>query len=195
MMTDLTLPWIQIGYEIFSQEGPQGLKVEVMARGVQKSKSSFYHHFADMEGFTEQLLTYHLKRSAIIAEQEQQCPRVIPDLLLLLLDVKEDLLFSRQLRIHRNVPAFKACFERASQEVGEAIGDIWAEALGLTDNSYLAMIVLNLSLENFYLQLTPETLTYEWLLTYIQGLQRMVREFKNNAKRLPHDEQLPSHPS
>lgn len=194
-MNELKRPWIEVGYEIFSQEGPQGLKVEVLARRVGKSKSSFYHHFADVEGFTEQLLTYHLNRSAIIAEQERQCPQVIPDLLLLLIEVKEDLLFSRQLRIHRNIPAFKACFETASQEVGEAIGGIWAEALGLTDNSYLALIVLNLSLENFYLQLTPETLTYEWLLEYIQGLQRMVHEFKNNAKRMPQDEQLSSHTS
>ena len=182
-MNNLKQAWIESGYEIFATEGPRGLKVEVLARRVNKSKSSFYHHFADLEIFIEFLLQYHLERAAIITQQEKDCKTVIPELLQLLVEVKEDLLFNRQLRIHRDNPAFRRCFEQSSQEVGEAILDIWAEALGLGENFYLAELVLKLSLENFYLQITPETLTYEWLEAYIRELQHMVRTFQNNERK------------
>jgi hypothetical protein len=52
--------------------------------------------------------------------------------------------------------------------------------LGLSQNSTLAQQVLNLSIENFYLQLTEETLTYEWLVQYMNDLKKMVQSFENN---------------
>lgn len=88
------------------------------------------------------------------------------------------MLFNRQLRINRNIPEFKHCFEKSSKEIGEAILVIWAEMLGLTENSKLAQMVLNLSIENFYLQITEDTLTYEWLLNYVKELQVMVKAFQ-----------------
>ena len=86
-------PWILAGYEIFAYKGPIALKVEVLARIVGKNKSSFYHHFADLEVFIEILLDYHLDRAAIIAKQESECKNVVPELLLLILEVKQDLFF------------------------------------------------------------------------------------------------------
>lgn len=183
MAKDNKLPWILVGYDIFAKEGSRGLKVEVIARKVGKSKSSFYHHFADTEIFTEALLNYHLERAIVIADMEKCCSNVVPDLLNVLIEVKEDLLFNRQLRINRQIPAFKNCFEKSSKAVGEAILGIWSEMLGLGDNSHLAQMVLNLSLENFYLQITEDTLTYEWLLNYVRDLKTMVHGFQMNEKK------------
>ena len=182
MFNDRTLPWILAGYRIFAKEGPAALKVEVIAREVGKSKSSFYHHFADLEVFREFLLAYHLQRSTIIAERERACQNLVPDLLEVLVDVKEDLLFNRQLRFNRENPRYRDCFEKSSQEVGEAILIIWAEALDLGDNSYLAGLVLNLVLENFYLQITEENLTYHWMENYVSEIKSMVQAFKNHEK-------------
>jgi len=174
MSSDNKLPWILAGYDLFANHGPDGLKVEVIARRVNKSKSSFYHYFADLEIFTDVLLTYHLERAGSIAQQEKQCQQVDPDLLNLLISVKQDLLFNRQLRVHRNNAAFKKCLGKTTRLVSEAIIGIWAAELGLANNSSLAQLVLNMSIENFYLQLTTETLTYPWLAQYIQGLKIMV---------------------
>lgn len=55
----IKLPWVEAGYQLFAEHGPKGLKVEVIARHVKKSKSSFYHHFSDLEVFTEELLFFH----------------------------------------------------------------------------------------------------------------------------------------
>ncbi len=181
---DSQQPWINCGYDLFAREGPEGLKVERLARLVSKSKSSFYHHFADLEVFTELLLQTHLERSERLVERERQCAQLVPDLLLVLVEAKTDLLFNRQLRVHRDRADFRQCFERSSRDVGEAMGTIWAEALSLEENSPLAQVVLNLVLENFYLQLTEENLHYDWLLTYVKGLQAMVSSLKHEGRRM-----------
>lgn len=183
MTTENAQAWILAGYELFAAEGPKGLRVEVMARGVGKSKSSFYHHFADLECFIEVLLAHHHDRAMLIAGRERLCNNVVPELLNVLLEVKQDLLFNRQLRIHRAGINYKDCFEKSSRHVAEAILPVWAKMLGLNDNSRLARMVLNLSIENFYLQITHETLNYDWLLTYVGELKRMVREFQLSGPR------------
>ena len=48
------MPLLEVGYTIFSNEGPQGLKIEALAREVGKSKSSFYHCFADLDIFIDE---------------------------------------------------------------------------------------------------------------------------------------------
>jgi Flp pilus assembly CpaE family ATPase len=80
--------WIEIGYKIFSTEGPQSLKLEVIAKKGGKIKSSFYYHFTDIEIFTEQLLKHHLAQVKIMAGKEKLCKNVIPDLLNVLVEYK-----------------------------------------------------------------------------------------------------------
>jgi AcrR family transcriptional regulator len=168
-------PWIQAGYALFARSGPEKLKVEVLARLVGKNKSSFYHHFADLECFLEELLAHHLSRVRYIADLERQCPRVVPDLLHLLLTVEEDLLFNRQVRAHRVEPAFRRCIEATNRAIDEALLPVWSEAFGLADRPQVARLLLQLVTDNFFLQLTDQPLTYEWLLSYIGQLRAMVR--------------------
>lgn len=175
---DLLLPWIKAGYSLFAKEGPQGLKVEVIARRVNKSKSSFYHHFADLEVFTEFLLDHHLKQSAEIAELEKSCKTIDPELIDVLIGVKEDLLFNRQLRFHRDNLSYKACFEKANEEVGEALLEVWANDLGLEGNLHLAKNMFELALENFYLQINEETLNKSWLSQYFQQIKSTISGIK-----------------
>jgi len=178
MLKDTRTPWILAGYELFAKEGPKGLKIEVMSRMVNKNKSSFYHHFADLEVFTEFMLKYHLEKAKIIAERGSNCKNVIPQLINLFLEFKEDLFFNRQLRINRNDIEFKDCFEKTSKLVGDAMAGIWGEAIGLADNSSLAKIILSLSMDNFFLQITEETFSREWFSTFMDDINELVREFK-----------------
>lgn len=174
--------WIKIGYKIFSEKGPDGIKVQTISKVMGKSKSSFYHFFSDKEIFIEALLNYHLERATLIIEKEKQCKNVNPELIEVLLEFKEDLLFSRQLRIHRDVKVYKDCFEKINQMSAEAILGIWSEMLDLKDNSASANMVFNLSLENFYLQITEETLTFKWLDNYTKELKAMVESIQSSHK-------------
>lgn len=181
MKNELTDAWIQAGYKTFALLGPSALKIEVLARDVNKSKSSFYHHFVDIEIFIEELLEHHLRQSAIIAELERECKSIDPELLEIILANKLDLLFSRQLRVHRNIKKYKDCLDKSNQIVGEAILPIWSQSLGLSGNSDLSAMVLRLSLENFYLQITEETLNLDWLKSYFSDLKEMVDGLKGHS--------------
>ena len=185
MTTDNTLPWIRAGYEIFSKEGPKGLKIEVIARKVGKSKSSFYHHFVDLEIFTDFLLKYHLERAEAIAILEAQCKNIDPEMIAVLVQVKTDLLFNRQLRVHRDNPNFRQVFEASNKMVSEAFLPVWAKDLGLEGHPLLASDYFKLALENFYLQITEETLNHEWLRGYFQELRQMAGRFKGSSTSSP----------
>lgn len=169
------IPWIKAGYEIFSLEGPKGLIVERLAREVQKSKSSFYHHFAEIELFIDQLLAYHLERAKVIRAAEKKCKQIIPDLIELVLCYKQDLLFNRQLRFNRNTPKFEQCYVAASENAVSSILKIWSDYLGLEEDARVTQLLLELSMENFYLHITEDNLNYEWMEAYLRGLKQRMK--------------------
>lgn len=53
--------WIKVGYQIVALEDFKELKIEKLAKKVGISKSSFYHHFADMDLFVWHLLGFHIQ--------------------------------------------------------------------------------------------------------------------------------------
>jgi AcrR family transcriptional regulator len=175
------VPWLRAGYDLFAHDGPAGLKVEVLARRVGKSKSSFYHHFADTEVFTEQLLAYHLQQARLVADRERRCRSIDPELIEVLLDVPSNLLFDRQLRIHRHVPAFSRCFRQTMQLTTEAFATVWAAEMGLANRPDTATELLVFAVENFYAQLTEKTLTYKGLSTYFSEVQSLIGGVKKAA--------------
>lgn len=170
--------WLQAGYKQFAIAGPTSIKIDVLAQQVGISKSSFYHHFADMELFIQLLLQYHLIQAAMIAEKERQCNRIAPDLVDVLLAHKQDLLFNRQLRINRQLAPYSECLEKANQIVGTAFIDLWVRELQLKPRITLLLRFFELALENFYLQITPEVLTKEWLSAYFKNLTRLVNDMQ-----------------
>lgn len=174
---DARLPWIEVGYHVFATEGPGGLKVEVIAREVGKSKSSFYHHFADMEVFTYLLLDYHQTQARRLAALEKACASIDPELIAVLVDNRIDLLFSRQLRVHREVEIYRSCFEQSNAEVAEAFMELWAKELGLEGRMALARDFFFHALENFYLRITPEDLNEQWLRAYFAESKQLVAQF------------------
>ena len=179
-MNKTQMPWIEKGYQVFAYEGPTGLKVERLARQINKNKSSFYHHFADLEVFTNFLLNHHLEQAYLIAEKEAQC-KTLEELIEVILEHKIDLLFNRQLKIHRENPEFEKVFTQTNMITTQAIIGLWAEILELKGETHLAGLVLKLSLENFYLQITDETLNRDWLNNYFIELRSLIRAFKKTG--------------
>lgn len=179
MKEDITKPWIKVGYQIFAYEGAAGLKIERLSKRIGKNKSSFYHLFTDVEIFTKHLLEYHLAQTEIIAEKEFNCSSK-KELIDILIEHKIDLLFNRQLRIHRENSNFEACFSKVNQITGKAIARIWSEIIDLKNNAYLAELIFKLSLENFFLQITDETINHDWLNNYFDELRTLIRAFKKN---------------
>ncbi len=62
-----------------------------------------------------------------------------------------------------------------------AIIRVWSDIIELKNNSYLAKLVLQLSLENFFLQIIDETLNREWLHNYFSDIKMLVRQLKKTG--------------
>lgn len=180
-MNSIKQPWIDLGYRIFAFEGPLALKVERLAKGVGKNKSSFYHHFADLEVFTTYLLEHHIEQAKILAKKESEC-EIIEDFIDVIIEHGNDLLFNRQLRIHRENEQFAACFAKVNELSVPEIVAAWAKILGLTENTQLTEMFLQLVLENFFIQLTGETLNRNWLEGYFNNIIQLVKQFKKTGR-------------
>lgn len=179
-MKDIEKKWLETGYRCFAHEGPNGLKVERLSKEVGKNKSSFYHLFADLEVFTERLLELHLGRAKTISKKESGAKNE-GELISIILEHKIDLLFHRQLRIHRENQEFKRYLDHISEFSVQGLLAIWKKIISLSENSALAQMVFHLSLENFYLQITEETLNESWLKAYFANIRQMVLLFKKST--------------
>ena len=154
--------WIDLGYGIFAREGYQALKIERLANKMGISKSSFYHHFADREIFIHALLERHIQQSYVLAEKERQAQGIFPDLIDALLAHKTDLLFNRQLRIHRDRPDFDRTLTKTNELVGDSFVLVWVKDLNLHLNRQQLNAIFQLALENFFLQINPQNLHRNW---------------------------------
>lgn len=171
--------WLDNGYYTFAFEGPKGLKVETLAKSVGKNKSSFYHFFADLEIFVSKLLKLHLERTKEMAKKESQAETKI-ELAQIILEHKVDLFFNRQLRVHRDNNAFKTCFLKTNEMSVPSLLPVWKKIMGLAENNYLAKMVLMLSIENFFLQITDETLNEAWIIAYFDKINETIRLIKSS---------------
>jgi len=176
MFTESELVWIETGYEIFSQQGPAQLRVEDMARRVGISKSSFYHHFADLKVFTERLMEWHLERGKVMSAKARQCKTFDPDFLHLLIEHRSDIFFNRMLRIHRDNMAFQLCYQNGHSMVEKEILPIWIAWLGLTDHPGVAQNVFTVTTDLFYQRLSAETYTYEWLTQFLTEVKLFLKD-------------------
>jgi AcrR family transcriptional regulator len=166
--------WIKKGYEIFAVSGHGGLKIEPLAKTVGKSKSSFYHHFGDIELFVDVLLNHHIKESCVIATKEREAKIIDPELINVLIEHKVDLLFNRQLRINQNIKSFSSTLAQSNKIVGEAFVNVWVKDLGLQLSQKQIESIFSLALENFFLQINADTLNYEWLSAYFKKLKKIA---------------------
>ena len=167
--------WINSGYLRFAEGGVAEVRIEAMARDTGISKSSFYHHFADLDVFFEALCTYHLEQAAIIAEKEAACTTIDPELIEVLTEHRTDLLFNRQLRVLRDDPVFGRCLRDADAAMGDGFIALWQRDLKLPVTHEQLRALFGLAIENFFLQLTPEHLNREWLRTYFKQLRLVVK--------------------
>lgn len=168
--------WIQAGYHAYAHQGEAGLKVEVLAKSIGISKSSFYHHFADQEVLVEALFEHHLKQVEVMALAERHACSIDPELIQILLHHREDLLFNRQLRIHQHLPQQAQLLQRTNALFGNEFVLLLARELGITTQLSKIEHIYGLALENFFLQINEQNLEEGWLRQYFIGLKSTTKQ-------------------
>lgn len=176
MKSNTEQPWLEAGYEIFSKEGITGLKVEILSRKVGISKSSFYHLFVDIDIFIEKLFDFHIEQAKVISELAKECKTLEPELINLLVSKKKEMLFNRQLCINRDNQLYQLYFEKAFKIVETSFFDKWVMVLGLNTQPNIARNILKIYSDNFFLRITEENLTYEWLIKMLDEIKLLVKD-------------------
>ncbi|MBN2892220.1 MAG: TetR/AcrR family transcriptional regulator [Bacteroidales bacterium] len=54
--------WINLGYELFAEQGDSGIVVEKMAKKLKVNKSSFYWYFKTKENFIKELIMFYINK-------------------------------------------------------------------------------------------------------------------------------------
>ncbi|MEM8523774.1 MAG: TetR/AcrR family transcriptional regulator [Bacteroidota bacterium] len=169
--------WIIAAYEVFARAGFKGLRIEQLAKKVKISKSSFYHHFADLEYFTELLFEYHFDRCRVLAEKEKKCQIIDPDLINVLLEHRTDLLFHRQLRVHRGNANVEKALRKSNALLGNYAAMLWAKTINLNLSQVQLEGLFELATDDFYMRLTEDNLNYEFLSSYFKNLSHITKRF------------------
>ncbi|MEM9822482.1 MAG: TetR/AcrR family transcriptional regulator [Bacteroidota bacterium] len=170
--------WIEKGYELVAKDGFNCLGVELMAKVVNKSKSSFYHYFGDLDGFKEELLKHHLTSSHYFAQRVAQCKNIHPETLEVLLEHQTDVFFHKQLRINRGDLGFEQYIEKVFEIYEMAIVDKWIAYFDLQKKTLFVRTFNRFITEHFCLLITQESYTYDWLANYVQQLAEMLQQMK-----------------
>lgn len=166
--------WLEKGYTLFAESGIQSLKIEPLAQLVGISKSSFYHYFADLEVFMEELLEYHLQQAKVMAEKEKKAQSMNPELVEILLEHRTNLLFHRQLRFQQDRADFAATIQKANAFIGDELLLLWMRDMNLPLTRRQLEGVFVLAMENFFLLAHPENLNKSWLSGYFSNLKKIA---------------------
>lgn len=169
--------WIRKGYEIYALNGFESLKIEQLANVVGISKSSFYHHFADLEYFLENLINHHYQKCLILSQKEKDCKSIFPELINILLEHKIDLLFHRQLRINRNEKVIESALLRSNQILGNYAVMLWAKEINLNLNANQLKGLFEIATDDFYMRINKDNLDYQYLSNYFQNLSQITKHF------------------
>lgn len=169
--------WIKTGYETFALDGKSGLKIEPLAKKVGISKSSFYHHFVDLDCFLENLFSHHFQMNSILAEKERSCKTIHSELINVLLEHKVDLLFNRQLRINRNDSRIKEALIKSDKLLGNYAVTLWAKEINLKLTERQLEGIFEIATDDFYMQINKDNLNHEYLSNYFLNLSRITKQF------------------
>jgi AcrR family transcriptional regulator len=170
--------WLQLGYEIFAEEGLEGLQVERLSRILQLNKSGFYHYFGDRDTFIQEICDYHKKRLDQYCLNIQKCKNFDPEYITLLFESKYTVMAHVQLmEIKTKDNFFHQIHEDGNKEIDSLVLPIWADFLELPDDQETAGKFWVLARDAFYTRFDPLRYSYEFI-------QNMAYESKSLIKKM-----------
>ena len=175
--------WLEQGYIDFAKEGPDNLSINRIGQEIGASRSSFYHHFAEIDLFVDALLARHWE----ICQQfntagKANCKNLIPDLYELLATYPTPLQFSRQLVHHRHIPRFNFVFVKSYEASAKAfVLDLFAEHMDLhLPQEDLNDLFLTLG-EAWYSRLDPKDLSADTLRRHAEDILQDLANFMGSG--------------
>ncbi|GAB3223416.1 helix-turn-helix transcriptional regulator [Algoriphagus aestuariicola] len=176
---DSSSAWLNLGYQLFSEEGHEGLQVERLARILGKNKSGFYHFFGDKDVFLERLMQMHVSNEERLFPELTKLQEIDGRFIELILANKETILFQTQLVKNRDVRLFQDTFVKVNKMVEQAIGQAWVRFLGVSEA--VALKYWRLIRDTFYARVTRESFHQEWVVDFVKEAKLILREAQRDS--------------
>ncbi len=155
--------WINAGYELFAQEGHEGLQVERLARILSLNKSSFYHYFGTRDIYFELLMNHHHQMVDLLIDDIGKIRTFDPGYLQVMVNHQSTVLATMQLVKNRHIKLFDHAYSEVKHRINGAIATLWSEYLGMSDHPELALRYFEMTQALFYTRITCHTLNYDVL--------------------------------
>ena len=169
--------WVNAGYQLFGQIGTAALNVERLSMILGLSRSSFYHHFGEIEIFENHLLKHHIDRYETLKTHVDNCNSFDPELLALVTNFKDEVAFQRQLLINETIPRYQQCFNDAKAITEDKIYKLWSNNNKVQANSP-ERYSLFLTIRDFF------------LVHYNQSDEQEIRKILKDVQTLLHGHQI-----
>lgn len=166
--------WVNLGYQLFSEEGHEGFQVDRLARILGRNKSSFYHYFPEKELYIKSLIDLHWKNAIELRQKYTEVEEFDPGFIRLLIENKQLILFHMNLIRNKDVKIFKEVFQKINDFIDPAIIPIWAKEFSISES--LARQLFPTARDVFYCRLTKDNFTEDFVRDFV----REIKEFIGN---------------
>ena len=153
--------WIDTGYELFCEEGHEGLQIERLSRITGLNKSGFYNYFGDLDQYFGSLMEEHLR---LIDQMNEVLPTLNsydPDFLNLIIAYKSTFCFHIQLVLNRHIKKFRETHNIVNSKIDGNAKLLFAKDLGLKEE--VAARYHDMVRDLFFTRADSKNLTYDFL--------------------------------
>ena len=172
-----SLKWIIKGYELLAVSGPDGVKVERIARMLNVNKSAFYHYFGDREIFFEQLMDHHDKIGVQFAKEVSELKSFNPGYPNLLIKYKTSVFIQMMLRKHKDVPVLYDTFIRVRNRNNKVQIPLWAKYIDIQDTK-LAEELFDFTRDKIFSQMSITDLAPDSFSDMFEEIRLMIKKIR-----------------
>jgi AcrR family transcriptional regulator len=179
--------WINAGYDLFAQEGYDGIQIERLARIIDMNKSGFYHYFGDRDTYFKHLMQHHLNNADRLVDAVQSMHSFVPDYIQFLMHFSTPILVHKQLVRESHHPLFTTTFIEGNKKVDPTILPLWANFIGMREDPVLASRFFEFFRDMFFVRVNKQNLNYEFIHALCMEAKDIYHGFKNSygGARLP----------
>lgn len=167
--------WIDAGYQLFTQEGLEGILVERMARILNLNKSGFYYYFGDRDFYLDQLLKFHLTQCEGVASGMSKMSQFDPDFFHVIINHKSAIMVQMQLQRFRHHELCNTYYNLVNQLVDREIVPVWSSFMGIHNDPVLALQFFRLTRDLFYSRITPGNITHDFIRNLIYEVKEVAQ--------------------
>jgi AcrR family transcriptional regulator len=172
--------WTEEGYQLFAEEGLDGIQVERLARILGLNKSGFYYYFSDLEGYCTELLSLHQNKISEFLREVRQIKKFDPDYLQLLMKHATTFMFQVQLTRHKSKSSFYEASEIVDHRINLAVRALWSEYVDDPGHSDLSIRYYYIIRDMIYARISFRKLEYDFLRSMVSEARALFIEIRQH---------------